>query len=113
MTLTERGPDYARKTFHRFENLFLTQAAEVKRQTDMGGAHNLDDSVDDMRAGFRPAKNHAAVVHHGIVIKMGEYALVSFAMGLKIESGECKAAPSVPMFKSFGPCLGVTGADIG
>ena len=84
--LTERAPDLTRKTFHRFENLLLAQAAEVKRQTDVGGAHNLNDSVEDTRAGLGPAKNSAAVCNHRIVIKMSEYALVGFAVGLEVES---------------------------
>ena len=111
--LTERAPDLTRKTFHRFENFILIQAAEVKRQTDVGCADDFGDSVDDGRAGFRPAKNAAAVSGHGIVIEMSEYAPVGFAIWIEVESGECKAAPSVPMIENINARLGVTGADIG
>ena len=64
-------------------------------------------------AGLGPAKNAAAVSGHGIVFKMSEYAPVGFAIWIEVESGECKAAPSVPMIENINACLGVTGADIG
>jgi hypothetical protein len=91
----------------------LTQAAEVKRQTDMGRAHDFGDSFDDARAGFRPAENCAAVFCHRIVIEMSENPRVGFAVGLKIESRKRKSPPAVPMFDSFGPSLTVARADVG
>jgi hypothetical protein len=113
IALPERGPHLPCKPFHRFDNLLLAQAAEVKGQTDVGCANDFGDSVDDLGAGFRPAKNPAAVSGHGIVIKMSEYAPVGFAVWIEVESRECKAAPSVPMIENFGAGFGVGGADIG
>ena len=91
----------------------MIQAAEVKRQTDVGCAHDFGNSVDDTCAGLGPAKNAAAVSGHGIVIKMSEYTPVGFAIWIEVESGEGKAAPSDPMIENINARLGVSGADIG
>src|SRR5581483_3538151 len=66
---------------HRLEDPVLAQAAEVKRQADVGRADDFDDALENARAAFRPAEHAAAVAHHRVIIEMAEGLGVARMLG--------------------------------
>ena len=97
---------------HRFKNPVLAQPAEVKGQTDVRGAHDSDDLLENAYASVRRAKHAAAIAHHRVVVQMAEHALIHRIVRCQVQRRQGKAALAMPMLDHFAARFGVAGADV-